>query len=178
MTGELPETICRRLFLDLLIIEERVMILTIQIDSREKLKAIRNICYEFTRQGEQYFISKLPCGDYCSLDNARFCIDRKQNLNELVNNVCQQHQRFVRELKRANELGIQLVFLVEHGGGIVTLEDVRNWDNPRLKESPLAMSGERLYKILFTLEQRYHTRFYFCTKAQTGKRILELLRGG
>lgn len=151
--------------------------MTIQIDSREKPKAIRNICYEFTRQGAQYFISKLPCGDYCSLDNARYCIDRKQNLNELVSNVGQQHRRFINELKRANELGIKLVFLVEHGKDIVTLEDVKNWENPRLKESPNAISGERLYKVLNTLEQRYNTRFYFCTKAQTGRRILELLGG-
>ena len=151
--------------------------MTIQIDSREKPRAIRNICYEFTRQGAQYFISKLPCGDYCSLDNARYCIDRKQNLNELVSNIGQQHRRFINELKRANELGIQLVFLVEHGKDIVTLEDVKSWENPRLKDSPNAISGERLYKALNTLEQRYNTRFYFCTKAQTGARILELLRG-
>ena len=151
--------------------------MTIQIDSREKPKAIRNICYEFTRQGAQYFVSKLPCGDYCSLDNARFCIDRKQNLNELVGNVCQQHQRFIRELQRAQELGIRLVFLVEHGDSIRSLEDVKAWVNPRLRESPFAVSGERLYKVLNTLEQRYNTRFYFCTKAQTGARILELLRG-
>ncbi len=152
--------------------------MTIQIDSREKPKAIRNICYEFTRQGAQYFVSKLPCGDYCSLDNARFCIDRKQNLNELVGNVCQQHQRFVRELQRAQELGIRLVFLVEHGDSIRSLEDVKAWVNPRLRESPFAVSGERLYKILSTLEARYNTKFYFCTKAQTGKRIIELLKGG
>lgn len=152
--------------------------MTIQIDSREKPKAIRNICYEFTRKGAKYFISKLPCGDYCSLDNARFCIDRKQNLNELAGNVCQQHQRFIRELKRANELGIRLVFLVEHGDGIETLEDVRVWKNPRLNESPLAVSGERMYKILSTLEARYNTKFYFCTKAQTGKEIIRLLKEG
>ena len=164
--------------------------MTIQIDSREKPKAIRNICYEFTRQGAQYFVSKLPCGDYCSLDNARFCIDRKQNLNELVGNVCQQHQRFIRELQRAQELGIRLVFLVEHGDSIRSLEDVKDgdsirsledvkaWVNPRLRESPFAVSGERLYKILSTLEARYNTKFYFCTKAQTGKRIIELLKGG
>ena len=152
--------------------------MTIQIDSREKPKAIRNICYEFTRQGAQYFVSKLPCGDYCSLDNARFCIDRKQNLNELVGNVCQQHQRFVRELQWAQELGIRLVFLVEHGDSIRSLEDVKAWVNPRLRESPFAVSGERLYKILSTLEARYNTKFYFCTKAQTGKRIIELLKGG
>lgn len=151
--------------------------MTIQIDSREKPKAITKILSEFDRQNIKFFISKLPCGDYCSLDNARFCIDRKQNLNELAGNVCQQHERFINELKRARELGIKLVFLVEHGSAIRTLEDVRAWKNPRLRESPLAVSGERLYKILFTLEKRYGTKFYFCTKSQTGKMIIELLKG-
>lgn len=150
--------------------------MTIQIDSREKARAITKIIAEFDRRGVTHFVSKLPCGDYCSLDNARFCIDRKQNLNELVSNVCQQHKRFIAELKRANQLGIQLVFLVEHGNQIKTLEDVRNWKNPRLRISPEAVSGERLYKILATIEKRYNTKFYFCSKVQTGAKIIELLR--
>ena len=152
--------------------------MTIQIDSREKPKAIQRILAEFDRQGIKHFVSKLPCGDYCSLDNARYCIDRKQNLNELVGNVCQQHERFIAELKRAQELDIRLVFLVEHGAAVSTLEDVRKWKNPRLSVSPLAVSGERLYKILFTLEKRYGTKFYFCTKQETGKTILRLLKEG
>lgn len=152
--------------------------MTIQIDSREKPKAIRSILAAFDRQGVQHFVSKLPCGDYCDLDNARFCIDRKHDLQELVGNVTQQHQRFTAELKRANTLGIRLVFLVEHGGHIRTLEDVKAWYNPRLKVSPLAVSGVRLYKILCTIEKKYHTRFVFCTKKETGDRIISLLKEG
>lgn len=149
--------------------------MTIQIDSREKPKAIKNIIAEFDKQGITHFVSKLPCGDYMSLDNARFAIDRKQSLLEVCNNVCQDHKRFVSELKRANELGISLVFLVEHSRNIKTLDDVLKWINPRLKTSPLAVSGERLYKILSTMEKTYNTKFYFCDKANTGKRIIELL---
>ncbi|MDO4831339.1 MAG: ERCC4 domain-containing protein [Clostridia bacterium] len=149
--------------------------MTIQIDSREKPKAIKKIIGEFERQKIQHFVSKLPVGDYCSLDNARFCVDRKQNLFEVCSNVCQQHKRFTDELRRAEALGINVVFLVEHGGNIKTLDDVRAWHNPRLKESPLAVSGERLYKILSTMEKTYNTKFYFCDKTNTGKRIVELL---
>jgi hypothetical protein len=152
--------------------------MTIQIDSREKARAITKILDEFNNQGVQHFISKLPCGDYCNLDNARFCIDRKQNLLEVCSNVCQQHKRFTEELKRANALGIRLVFLVEHGSNIRTLEDVKYWTNPRLKTSPLAVSGERLYKILSTMEKTYDTKFYFCNKAETGQRIIDLLKEG
>lgn len=150
--------------------------MTIQIDSREHRHAIIQIKRYFYRNGIQFFVSKLPCGDYQDLDNARFCIDRKKDLLELCQNVCQQHKRFTAELKRASDLGIQLVFLVEHGANIKTLDDVKEWKNPRLKESPLAVSGERLYKILSTIEKTYNTKFYFCTKAQTGHAIVELLR--
>lgn len=65
--------------------------------------------------------------------------------------------------------------MVEHSRNIKTLDDVLNWKNPRLRESPLAVSGERLYKILSTIEKTYNTKFYFCDKASTGKRIIELL---
>lgn len=150
--------------------------MTIQIDSREKARAIKKIVTEFNKRGITYFVSKLPCGDYCDLDNARFCIDRKQNLLEVCSNVCQQHKRFTEELKRANKLGIRLVFLVEHSPNIKSLEDVKSWVNPRLKESPLAVSGERLYKVLSTMEKTYNTKFYFCSKAETGRRIIELLQ--
>lgn len=149
--------------------------MTIQIDSREKAKAIKKIVAEFDKQGVTHFVSKLPCGDYMNLDNARFAIDRKQNLLEVCKNVCQDHKRFVNELKRANAFGIRLVFLIEHNRNIKTLDDVLDWVNPRLKESKLAVSGERLYKILSTIEKTYNTKFYFCDKPNTGKRIIELL---
>lgn len=151
--------------------------MTIQIDSREKKHKIGRIMQTFDTFRVKHFVSKLPCGDYCDLDNARFCIDRKYNLNELCGNVCQDHKRFIEELTRANNLGIKLVFLVEHSCYIKTLEDVRGWKNPRLKVSPLAVSGERLYKILSTIEKNYNTKFYFCSKQETGRRIIELLQG-
>lgn len=150
--------------------------MTIQVDTREKQRAIKKIIKEFDEQGITHFSFGLPCGDYMSLDNARLVVDRKQNLHEVCNNVCQDHERFVAELERANKLGIKLVFLVEHGPDIRCLEDVRNWVNPRLKNSPLAVSGERLYKILSVLETTYNTKFYFCAKHQTGRGIIKLLK--
>lgn len=152
--------------------------MTIQIDSREKPRAVKSILAYFDKHGITHFTSKLPVGDYISLDNARLAVDRKQNLNELVNNVCQQHDRFKAELERANALGIKLVILCEHGQGIHSLEDVQGWVNPRMKSSPLAMSGPRLYKVLLTMSIRYNVDFLFCDKRSTGKRIVEILGGG
>lgn len=103
------------------------------IDSREKARAIQKIIAEFDRQGVKYAVSKLFVGDYQSLDNARVCIDRKQSLTELCGNLCQQHKRFKAELVRAQEMGIKLIILCEHGGKITSLDAVKEWVNPRHK---------------------------------------------
>ena len=149
----------------------------IQIDSREKAKAIQKILSTFDRRGVNWFVSKLPVGDYISLDNARLSVDRKQNLLELCNNTTQDSKRFIAELERAERMGIQLIILCEHGRGIETIEDVLFWKNPRLSESPLAVSGERLYRKLTAISKAHNVRFEFCNKDQTGARIIELLGG-
>lgn len=151
----------------------------VQIDSREKARAIQKILAEFQKQNVKHFVSKLPVGDYMNLDYPRVVIDRKQNLLELCNNVAQDHKRFTNELKRAKEYGIHLVILVEHGGKIRCLSDVITWVNPRLKDSPMAVSGERLFKILATMQHNradYDVEFQFCSKEETGERILDILR--
>ena len=150
--------------------------MTIQIDTHEHEQAIVNIKRDFDKAGVQYFRSKMFVGDYMDIDNARFCVDRKQDLLELCKNVCQDHKRFIAELEKAKKYHIHLVFLVEHGEGIQSIEDVRSWINPRLADSKLAVSGERLYKILCRLEKTYNTKFYFCSKQQTGRGIIKLLR--
>ena len=96
----------------------------IQIDSREHQKVIDGIKKAFDEAGEKWFVSKLYVGDYMNYDNPRLVVDRKQNLAELCGNVCQQHERFRSEIIRANEAGIKLVFLCEHGKGIEKLDDV------------------------------------------------------
>lgn len=160
--------------------------MVLQIDSREKRSELKRICAQFDRLGVRYFVSKLPVGDYMSLDNARLVVDRKQNLTELCSNVCQEHERFRRELVRANENGIRIIILCEHGEDIKTLEDVIFWENPRRKKrvkidgrwetiETKAIKGEHLYKILTTIQDKYGVEFLFCRKEETGERIVELL---
>ena len=122
-------------------------------------------------------------------DNPRLIIDRKQNLTELCSNVCQDHDRFRRELIKAQENDIKMVFLVEHGKGICRLEDVIWWENPRrwkrVKDDSgkwqevetKAMTGDVLYKILKTQERKYGCKFLFCEKENTGKEIIRILGG-
>lgn len=59
-------------------------------------------------------------------------IDTKQDLAEVVNNICgKSHARFRDEAILAQENGIRFVVLVEHSRYIKTLEDVKSWKNPR-----------------------------------------------
>jgi hypothetical protein len=179
--------------------------LTIQIDSREKARAITKIVEEFKKQGVSYYISKLWAGDYMSLDNPRLIIDRKQNLSEYCANTCQNHDRFRNELLRAQENGIKLIILIEHSNQIKSIDDVADkWTNPRLKEkkewvedelctnkkgeeywvpgywkitSSKAMTGATLAQVMRTQERKYGCKFMFCDKLHTGKRIIEILGG-
>jgi ERCC4-type nuclease len=163
--------------------------MTIQVDSREHQHAIQDILTEFNKQGVKHYTSKLFVGDYMSLDNPRLVIDRKQNLHELCGNVCQQHERFRAEMQRAKENGIKIIFLCEHGRNIKALDDVLWWTNPRetyrekvkgvwVTKHRKVMQGDTLFKILNTMQNRYGVEFLFCEKKDTGKRIIELLRGG
>lgn len=162
----------------------------IQIDSREKAKAITKIIKTFDENGVNHFSSKLLVGDYMNLDNPRLIIDRKQNLQELCGNVCQQHERFKKELIKAMQANIQLIILVEHGPDVKSIEDVYFWQNPRKHEvrwrmvngkrekyvvSDKAVDGNQLYKSLCTIRDRYNVRFEFCEKKDTGRKIMELL---
>lgn len=172
----------------------------IQIDSREKAKAIKRIEAEFDKQGIKHPISKLIVGDYMNYDNPRVIVDRKQNMNEVVSNLIQEHVRFRAEMLRAMELEIQLIFLVEDGYMIRSLDDVEKWKNPRIwsycrkygiptygdlqeniqefvshggQKPPV--SGPQIAKTMRTVSERYGVRWEFCSKNQTGKRIIELL---
>lgn len=178
----------------------------IQVDSREKRHAIQKILAEFDKQGVKHFTSKLPIGDYMSLDNARLVVDRKKDLLEVCQNVIQDHKRFKAEIERAIELNVKLIILIEHGGSIKRLEDVIWWKNPR-SEKRINVNGVwktvqvtyqrhvkrkdgveydiechpttglELYKKLVTIQKKYDVSFQFCDKRQTGKKIIEILKG-
>ena len=165
----------------------------VQVDTREHKNEWVRIQKQFDALRVQYFRSKLYVGDYQSLDNPRLVIDRKKDLNELCGNVCQQHDRFKAELIRAMQQNIKIVILVEHGEDVKSLEDVYFWENPRKHEviwktvngkrvktvrSAKAIDGMQLYKSLCTIRDRYNVDFEFCTKEDTGKRIVEILGGG
>ena len=150
--------------------------MVIIVDTREKPRAIVKILAEFDRQGVKVVRRALNFADYFNPDRPDVIIDRKQNLNEIAFNVVQGRARFLREVERCNRAGCHMIVLIEHSPRIRRLEDVINWKNPRLKVSPLAVSGERLFRIMHAMGTKYGIDWQFCGKQQTGKRIIELLR--
>lgn len=149
--------------------------MTIQIDTREHKWERARVERQLVKEGVKTITSKLYVGDYQSLDRPRLAVDRKKSLLELCTNVTQGHERFRKELLRAEDAGISLVILCEEDG-IDTLEDVYFWDNPRRFESPKATTGRQLYRSLCTIRDRYGVQIEFCKKSETGKKIIEILR--
>lgn len=149
--------------------------MNIQIDTREKARAIKKITAYFDKHDVRYYSSKLYVGDYMNMDNPRLIVDRKQDLREVYSNLCHQHKRFTDELKRANDVGIKLIILCEHGRDMNVLEDVQSWHNPQLDKTPYAWDGERLFKVMKTVALKYGIEWRFCDKGRTGAEIVRLL---
>ena len=144
----------------------------IQIDTREQ--KYDHVQRYLDAQGIKTVRSKCVVGDYVNLENPMVVIDRKKDLQEVAGNVCQQHERFVRELELAKDLGYKMIILVEEPN-ITTLQNVCSWYNWRRKKNPKAITGKTLYKIMKTMESKYGVSWEFTTKENCGKRIVELL---
>ena len=127
--------------------------------------------------GHQIFRSKVIVGDYCKPPTV--AVDTKENMAEIAQNIGgtrEEHQRFIREVKLAQEIGTQLYILVENTDGINTIEDVIRWTNPRTEYSPKCIQGPRLAKAMRTIESRYGCVFMFCHPDEAAETIIDLLR--
>lgn len=146
--------------------------MVIQIDSREQ--KYDHVVRYLDSQGIKHVRSKCVVGDYVNLENPMVVIDRKKDLQEVAGNVCQQHDRFVRELELARELGYKLIVLIEEPN-MTKLTDVCTWYNWRRKKNPRAINGKTLYKIMLTMQEKYGVEWQFTTKSKCGEKIVELL---
>ena len=144
----------------------------LQVDTRER--RYEHVINYFDSQNIKWIKSKCVVGDYINLENPMVVIDRKKDLQEVAGNVCQQHDRFVRECELAKELGYKLIVLVEEPN-IKELVDVCGWFNWRKKKNPKAVNGKTLYKIMDTMRNKYGIEWQFTTKQKCGEKIVELL---
>jgi ERCC4-type nuclease len=146
--------------------------LIIQVDSREQ--KYDHIIRYFDSQGIKWVRSKCVVGDYVNLENPMVVIDRKKDLHEVAGNLTKDHERFVRELELAKDLGYRLIVLVEEPN-ITSLPNVCSWYNYRCRTNSKAINGKTLYKIMKTMSDKYGFEWQFTKKEHCGKRIIELL---
>lgn len=146
--------------------------MVIQVDTREQ--KYDHVVKYFDDNGIKHIRSKCVVGDYVNLENPMVVVDRKKDLQEVAGNVCQQHERFVRELELARELGYKMYILVEEPN-VKSLIDVCSWYNWRRKKNPKAVNGKTLHKIMLTMQEKYGIEWRFTTKAKCGKAIIDLL---
>ena len=140
----------------------------ILIDTREK--KFDHIKDYFDAHEIPYKMQLLLCGDYMRDDRPGLSIDRKRNLEEISGNLCTPENRFWREMRRARDQGIHMVVLIEHGGQIKSLDDVRKWHSKYSK-----VSGTQLRAEMIRISLAYDVDFQFCAKVSTGRRIMEIL---
>jgi len=138
-------------------------------DTREK--GNKKILEYFDSVKQDYIISKLEAGDYILYKNYTTVIDKKDGLLELSHNLCNtlEHQRVVREINLAKELGcVNFIFLIQ--GNIKTEEDIKNWSSPHTK-----VKGEVLLKVIKTFKKHHDCKFIFVPKKDMGAKIIDLL---
>lgn len=129
--------------------------------------------------GDNLIRCALPFGDYMAVPPVS--VDTKASMLEIAQNIggsTAEHDRFRRELQKAKKAGCHLYVLVENDEGIRSLEDVRLWVNPRLIDSPRAITGQRLARAMETMQERYGVTFLFCHPERAAAMIHYLLERG
>lgn len=150
------------------------------IDSREKPHAIRSIIRYFDSVGLTHESTKLLIGDYMDFNRPQIVVDRKQNIAELAKNCTSDHERFKRELERAQRANTTLVVLVEQNRykdrdrwvHVDSIEGLMPWSSPHT-----TIVGEKVYRVLCGWMAKYPLRVEFCDKRSTGRRIYEIIYG-
>lgn len=143
------------------------MDIIIQCDSREQKN--EEVIEYFDKVGQKYFISKVPGGDYINFKSPKVTIDLKGSFVELANNLTREHDRFKREIKLVKE-DMQCDFVVLIREPIKSMEEVKSWSSKRTQ-----LTGDKLYKIMKTMEQRYGVLWRFCSREDAGKKIIDII---
>lgn len=164
-------------------------------DTRQKPGQHKNIAEYANDHGIAIIRSKLVVGDYQS--PPQVSIDTKQGMEEVYQDLVQDHERFRRECILAQSIGTKLIILVENDDGIRDLDDVEGWHNPRIdtyyekysfslaaqrlgkhmKLPSPPVSSKRLARMMLTMSERYGVQWLFCRYDQTGL-VIEKVLGG
>lgn len=165
----------QRVAINGVIMKNNFIILT---DTRQKSE--RHIIKEFDKQNIKHIRTTLQSADYMALryDNGfvfdySILIDTKKDLVEMAGNICRtsEHERIVREINKAKELGCkQFIFLIADNK-IKTADDIKRWTSKYTR-----VKGNILLKSMITMSKKYGIKFIICPKKDMGKKIIELFR--
>lgn len=144
-------------------------------DTRQKIDRhnIKHNCFD--EMGIEVVRCALPFGDYALAPS--ISVDTKENMSEIAQNLTGEHERFRRECEKAQNANCHLYVLVETEWMIRSVDDVHIWENPRAVNSPKAVTGAKLEKVMKTMQRRYGVKFMFCHPINSAEMILRILNG-
>lgn len=141
-------------------------------DTAQQLGKHENIHEWCKKNGVKIIRTKLTVGDYM-LPTGAISVDTKQDMAEVYGNLSGEMKRFQAEYNLADELGIELIILVEDKN-VRSIDDVETWRNPIYKAS---RPSTAIATQMRTIQEHHNLRWEFCKPADTAQRIMELLGG-
>lgn len=138
-------------------------------DSRNKIGKHNNI-FKYCKDNNIEIQRKvLNVGDYM-LPQGTKAIDTKKDLEELANDLYRDKLAFNKKYKKCLKDGIELVVLVEEK--INNLNELVAWVSKHSR-----INGRFLLEMIHTLKVSYGIKFIFCDKKDTGKILIDILKG-
>lgn len=147
---------------------------TLIVDSREKWtqsgSTDKHISRFLTRHGVSWVKKTLDVGDYMRF-GGKVSIDRKQCIEEISKNLTnpKDKKRFMAEVRRAYQLGIRLVVLIE-SNSYHDVYDLRRWKS---KFTPV--TGTTVIRQMERISFAYGVMFVFTPGNVVARRICEIL---
>lgn len=154
----------------------------IQVDSREKNK---DIAEEIRNLGYRVNVTKLCSGDYRNDMYSPAIVERKQNLQELANNLTSKmgYQRLINEINRTPERQTMVFLITQNdyisGNQLIhinNLDDIINWYGYR----PAIHNGKNIMNKITGLMENYQPgkiQIKFCEQKNTviAREIIRIL---
>lgn len=152
--------------------------LTVFVDTRQKTGKHDAMHAQLEALGCKLVRTKLYVGDY-QLVGGDVAVDTKQSIQELAQDMRQQHERFRDELERARDAGIELWVLVEtvevRNLGELELWTEPGWQTRRRKRARSPIDGAQLAKACRTMQAKYGCKFAFTRPEKCARNVLWIL---
>lgn len=154
--------------------------LTVFVDTRQKAGKHAEMHAELEALGCKMVRTKLYVGDY-QLVGGDVAVDTKQSIQELAQDLRQQHERFRDELERARDAGVELWVLVETDE-VRNLGELERWTEPewqtrRRRGAKAPIDGAQLAKACRTMQEKYGCKFAFTRPETCARNVLWVLAG-